>query len=114
MSAFQSTKCSNVLKSDKYGKCTHAYTQTHSADIHTHTHTSLQTHSPAPMQIFTSPTWTDGRHFKSKNNKTGHSLFIYYLALYNTKVPFNTMCCHPFRMKKGEERLRQKNPKTME
>lgn len=38
MSAFQSTKCSNVLKSDKYGKCTHAYTQTHGAEVHRHTH----------------------------------------------------------------------------
>lgn len=114
MSAFQSTKCSNVLKSDKYGKCTHAYTQTHGAEVHRHTHTSLQTHSPAPIQIFTSPPWADGQHFKSKNNKAVHSLFIYYLALHNTEVPINAMCCHPFRMEKGEERLRGKKKPDME
>lgn len=45
MSAFQSTKCSNVLKSDKYGKCTHTHTRTQSADtyVNAYTHTLADT-----------------------------------------------------------------------
>lgn len=92
----------------------HMHTHRHTVQRYIDTHTSLQTHSPAPIQIFTSPPWADGQHFKSKNNKAVRSLFIYYLALHNTEVPINAMCCHPFRMEKGEERLRGKKKPNME
>lgn len=108
MSAFQSTKCSNVLKSDKYGKCTHAYTQIHSADVHTHTPPCRQTHLP-PWRYLHPLHGQMGDILQAKIIKQCIvCLFIHYLALHNTEVPFNAMCCHPFRMKNGEERLRAK------
>lgn len=103
MSAFQSTKCSNVLKSDKYGKCTHASAHTQSADTYanTYTHAPLQTPSPSPMP----PLWRDGWNFESKNNRIIHRLFIYYLALHNTEVLFKGI-------DKGEEKQGGKNPRN--
>lgn len=112
MSAFQSTKCSNVLKSDKYGKCTHAYTQIHSADVHTHTPPCRHTHLP-PWRYLHPLHGQMGDILQAKIIKQCIvCLFIHYLALHNTEVPFNAMCCHPFRMKKGEERLIEKKKKT--
>lgn len=64
---------------------------------HIHTHTPpLQTHSPSPIQMFSSPLWIDGWNFDGKNNKIVHSSCIYYLALHNTEGLFSGMCSQPF------------------
>lgn len=113
MSAFRSTKCSNVLKSDKYGKCTHAYTHT-STDMYAnmYTHTCMHAHP-----LYSCFPVLCGRNIRSKN-KIVPSLFIYDVTLLTTEVPFKGTQSHPFsaglkKKNRGRERKTWKNPNKM-